>query len=368
MTTRYTEDRLVLNPAKKRAKKKTAKKKAKKKTAKYGGPPRMATPSAPRGVHKGAKHTAVARAKASVGQKAGTSVAMAKTAAAREAQEKSKKEAAKIEKKLATLAKAKSKSKTKIEELEKEIRSLRGRVGAQRKRGDLTAAQEKVLKERVARCTARLGKCKKACEVKAPKKKAKKKVAKKRAKKKTAKKKTAKKKGTKKGQVRKTARRAYEPKKKKAKKKTKKKVAKKRPVRVPVGSKRVTTRTAAQRKKAAKKSKACPTVNPRKKAAKKKVVKRKTKNGGPVKCRARPTASSMAACRRGYQSWQKSDKRQAKKKKSARATCGPGVPSKKAAGYMGGKQRPAGYRGKDQAARKVKLEEQKRIMARYARL
>lgn len=202
---------------------------------------------------------------------------------------------------------------------------------AARKRGDLTAKQEEALKKKKL---SAWGLCKKAAE--APPKK------------------------------RKVAKKA----KKKVTKKKPKKVAKKRATRVPVGSKRVTTPTAAKRKKAAKKSKACPTVNPRKKKAAKKKVRRAKKagNSGAVKCRARPTASSMAACRRGYQSWQESDKRQATKKKSATATCGPGVPTKKAAGYLGGKQRPKEYRGKNQATRKVTLEEQKKIMRQYMSL
>jgi hypothetical protein len=237
-----------------------------------------------------------------------------------------------LQKKIDTLKAAETKSHARIATLEKEIRSLRAKVGAHRRRGDLNATQEKALKAELDKCRSAVAKCKVlAAEAK--------KATKRKAAKKTAKKAT--------------------------KKKAAKKTAKKGP-RVRVGVTRVGSKLASARKKAAEKSLACRTQNPKPnpKPKPKKRVTKKSGNGGAVKCRTRPTQSSLAACRRAYQSWQDSPNRQAKKKKSARATCGPGVPAKKAAGYLGGKQKGK-QKGKP---RMVTTAEQRKIMSNFMRL
>jgi len=125
---------------------------------------------------------------------------------------------------------------------------------------------------------------------------------------------------------------------------------KKTTARVKVGSKRVSPTIAARRKEAAARAKMCPT---------------RPKKGSPVKCRARPTQGSLAACRRAYESWYSSDEREPEKpKRSARAVCGPGVPSKKAAAYLGGKQKGP----KKGSPREATLKEQRSIMAKFMRL
>lgn len=118
---------------------------------------------------------------------------------------------------------------------------------------------------------------------------------------------------------------------------------------------RVSSTIASSRKAAVTKTKAC---------APKRKKNPATPHLGPVKCRVRPTASSLAACRRAYESWHKSDKRDPKKKKSVKTVCGPGAPRKKAAGYLGGKQK-----GKTAGKpRMVTPAEQKKIMAQFMRL
>lgn len=377
---------------KKTTKKKVAKKTAKKKTAKRKTTKRKTTKrmtaalGPPRGRKKASKKKTTKKkvAKKTAKKRTGAAKKRGQKLTPAEAHQMAIKG---LQKQIAALKKAKTASSSRVATLEGKIRSLRAKLGAQRRRGDLTLRQEEALKAKLTKCREDISRCKAKA------------TAKKATKKKTAKRKTTKRKVAKKATKRKVA-----------KKKTAKKKTSKRRTRTEVGTVRVGSKLASQRKKAASKSRACRTKNPSSRSRGQitdrmirdlaaeagaagdvkmvKVCKRaldgssrarrecsdlinyaRAQNpgvtpGGAVKCRTRPTQSSLAACRRAYQSWQKSGKRQAKKKKSARATCGPGVPAKKAAGYLGGKQKGK-VAGKP---RKVTTAEQKKIMARFMRL
>ena len=203
------------------------------------------------------------------------------------------------------MAKASFVDQKRADDAEKKLRSCRARVGAARKRGDLTKLEEERLKKKLELARAALRRCKSKAAKKATKKKAKKKTkkrTKKRAKKKVTKKKKTKKKATKKRAKKKVT-------KKRATKKrvTKKKVTKRKKRKKLTGSRRVSTKVAAKRKKA--QPKKCPTGKKR-----------------PVKCKTRPTKIQMDACTQAARRHGKSPSR----------TCGPGVPrGKKAAAEMG---------------------------------
>ncbi len=334
---------------KKRGKKKTAKKKtAKKKTTKKRGKKKTAKRSSAK---KATTAIKTKRTRARKGVVGATTVAACKRSARELDDVLLETEAACINfarKQGRDLNEAKRHltiGRARIKEGDSKIRKLQGEIRKLKKSDqpevqdklDSCKRKQKVLKDEVKSLTVAARRPAQAAKT-VTKKKTKKKTAKKRAKKKT--------------------------KKKTAKKKTKKRTSLSKP--------RMRAGKVPARRRAARKSESCPTgavPNP---------------GGPPVKCRARPTVSSMAACARAVGSWQARGGAPSwdGKKKSARSVCGPGAPTKRrvktkgsargsvatsktgygAGGYYGGKEKgKAKVKGVSEAERRT-------ILAKYNRL
>ncbi len=109
-------------------------------------------------------------------------------------------------------------------------------------------------------------------------------------------------------------------------------------------------------------------VPARRKAAKKGKCRPGSKP--PVRCQARPSASSAAACSTANARWNKQREADGTPKKSTKRACGPGVPGKKASARMLGYRKAAKVGPKTKGTRpvrKVTEAEQRRIMSAFMR-